>query len=286
MVPVADTEQIDPERGAYESFDAQPDCKICSRMKTLFYYDDPEGYYFELYLGIAEDLLRSQCSHVAMFRDWLHDCITVDPACAKCELEMKEDLVERRCIYFRLRHRFHSDIDTTRLRLLFSRGSHGVSPPECLGLLRKLTVPGHPGTMRAVDPRWVDVDLLKHWITSCDATHGVGCRQSSWLQQSEAVKPKYLVDTLEMCVVEGDRTTAEYIALSYQWGQTKTLRNTIEVRERLLRPFSLSDGDLARFIPPTISDAFAVVKVLGYRYLWVDALCVVSTCIYQLMQGA
>jgi len=177
-----------------------------------------------------------------------------------------------------------SDPGQICLRLHTSPSSY-YQTTYSMGLVRKLTLPDHPGAMRVVDPQWIDVDLLSQWITTCDATHGDQCRRSSWPRQLEATRPKYLVDALKMCVVEGDRIEAEYIALSYQWGQTQTLRNTTLVRERLLEPFSLSDWTLGRHIPQTIHDALLVVKLLGYRYLWVDALCVVSTCIHHLMQG-
>ena len=259
MVPVAEVEKANPERGAYRSSDGRPDCQICSTILLFAYETDTRK---ELTLGTAKDLLQSQCSHVALFKDWLHGLLTDIPA----------------------RETSLLTIDASYGRGWFSfllSSSQG----EDLGLLCDLTVPDHPGSMRVVDPQWVDVGLLKQWIKACTVTHGVRCRRSSWLSHLGTVRPKYLVDTFEMCIVEGESMGAGYIALSYQWGQTKTIRNTTAIRERLFKPSSLSDWDLARHIPQTIKDAFAVVKLLGYRYLWVDALCVVSTYIYCLVRS-
>jgi hypothetical protein len=267
MAPATEPEQNDLERGAHQSFDAQPDCEICG--KILTYASQANKPRQGPTLGIAEDVLRSRCSHMALFQDWLYQLTKEHPHCSKSLLTVVHGLVERELICFSL-----EATPGNNRRYYLS---------DDVGLLPKLTAPDHPGALRAVDAQWVDTGLLKQWIATCDATHEDGCRQSSWLRHLEAVRPKYLVDTSGMCVVEGKRIESEYVALSYQWGQTKTLRNTTEIREKLLEPSSLSDWEFARYIPQTITDAFAVVKLLGHRYLWVDALCVVSIYILHLV---
>jgi hypothetical protein len=206
---------------------------------------------------------------MALFQDWLSGLTEQNPHCSKSLLTVVHDFEEPELMCFRL------DATPGNDKVYYRS--------DFIGLLRKLTVPDHPGALRAVDPQWIDMGFSKQWIVTCDETHRDRCRQSPWLRHHKALRPKYLIDTLEMCVVEGEHVEAEYIALSYQWGQTKTLRNTTEIREKLLKPSSLSDWGFARCIPQTISDAFAAVKSLGYRYLWVDALCVVSVCILHLV---
>lgn len=270
MGPVAEAEHINIEPGVYQPFDGQTDCEVCSKI-LLLCASQADWTHKQPTLGIAEDVLRNQCSHVALFKDWLHDRITHTPRCARSHLTIDNRTGEHGFIRFQLQARPGIE--------------HSYYVSDLIGLLRKLTVPDHPGAMRVVDPQWIDVGLLEQWVTACDTTHGDQCRQSSWLRHLKAFRPKYLVDTLDMCVVKGNRIEAEYIALSYQWGQAKMLRNTTGLRERLLKPSSLSEGDLACDIPRTISDAFGVVILLGYRYLWVDALCVVSTCICRLLRN-
>ena len=261
MVPSGDAERIDLEHGVHRSSDAQPDCEICS--KIHLYASQIDQTDKGLILGIAKDLLQSQCSHVALFKDWLQELVTHKPGLAESHMKLGQTFHEQGFIHFQL------------------QSSPGIGGryyvSDLVGLIRKVTVPDHPAVMRAIDPQWVDVSLLKQWITTCDTDHGDQCRQSSWLKHLEATRPKYLVDTLQMCAVRGDRIEAEYIALSYKWGQIETLRNTTKVRERLLKPSSLAEWDLGCCIPQTIRDSFGVVQRLGYRYLWVDALCVVST---------
>ena len=54
------------------------------------------------------------------------------------------------------------------------------------------------------------------------------------------------------------------------------LRNKLKLCQQLRQPGALSNGELAGQIPSTIRDAFAIVRCLGQRYLWVDALCIVQ----------
>ena len=62
----------------------------------------------------------------------------------------------------------------------------------------------------------------------------------------------------------------EYVALSYVWGHSSSLLLLEHTRHDLYSP-----GGLAKFkIPQTIADAIRVVKKLGLRYLWVDAICI------------
>ncbi|RGP81170.1 hypothetical protein FLONG3_707 [Fusarium longipes] len=81
------------------------------------------------------------------------------------------------------------------------------------------------------------------------------------------------LDVQAHCLVE--KTSLEkYIALSYVWGAASNFRLTRANRPALLIPGSLER--VAQFIPNTISDAIALTKRLGCRYLWVDALCLLQ----------
>ena len=60
----------------------------------------------------------------------------------------------------------------------------------------------------------------------------------------------------------------EYVTLSHVWGRGKGVR----LHRGTLKP--LRQGVAASSLPKTIAQACAVVDKLGYRYLWVDALCI------------
>ncbi|KAK2013427.1 heterokaryon incompatibility, partial [Colletotrichum eremochloae] len=64
---------------------------------------------------------------------------------------------------------------------------------------------------------------------------------------------------------------APYLALSYVWGQhgnQGSIGSTFKVRSAV--PIEITP----RYLPKTILDAQLVVRKLGYRYLWVDQICI------------
>lgn len=64
----------------------------------------------------------------------------------------------------------------------------------------------------------------------------------------------------------------DYLILSYCWGQSnspaKTTRENLAVRQRHIDESGL---------PKTIRDAITLTRLLGFRYLWVDAICIIQS---------
>lgn len=58
-----------------------------------------------------------------------------------------------------------------------------------------------------------------------------------------------------------------YLALSYCWGSNQPYVLTTKNIEALMRELDV------KMLPRTILDAIEVTKTLGFKYLWVDALC-------------
>ncbi|KAI1298406.1 HET-domain-containing protein [Xylaria venustula] len=64
--------------------------------------------------------------------------------------------------------------------------------------------------------------------------------------------------------------SAKYVALSYCWGRTgniTTTKSTIKERKKEIAWSTL---------PTSFQDAIEVVRGLGIRYLWIDALCIIQ----------
>ncbi|KAI0169800.1 HET-domain-containing protein [Hypoxylon sp. FL1284] len=61
-----------------------------------------------------------------------------------------------------------------------------------------------------------------------------------------------------------------YVALSYCWGRSATLKTTSANLAELTAGF-----DVAR-LPAAIRDAIRVTQRLGVKYIWIDALCIVQ----------
>ena len=79
------------------------------------------------------------------------------------------------------------------------------------------------------------------------------------------------VDVRAKCLIEATCEN-EFAALSYVWGSATQLLLTNTTRDILFTPGGLECIDSA--LPRTIADAIVLCESLGYRYLWVDALCI------------
>ncbi|KAF1984593.1 HET-domain-containing protein [Aulographum hederae CBS 113979] len=81
-----------------------------------------------------------------------------------------------------------------------------------------------------------------------------------------------LIDVFSERLVE-KTSEMRYVALSYVWGKNVVLQSRMENFAQLREPGALdSTSGVAR----VVLDAMEVVRQLGERYLWVDALCIIQ----------
>ncbi|KAK8064971.1 hypothetical protein PG997_011718 [Apiospora hydei] len=95
-----------------------------------------------------------------------------------------------------------------------------------------------------------NTDLPLRWLHHCESHHDCGTVHGAPLADGVT-----LIDCQERCTVPKDGPET-YVALSYVWG--KTDRRT----------------QLPSRLPRTVEDAMQVTRMLGFRYLWVDAYCI------------
>jgi hypothetical protein len=62
----------------------------------------------------------------------------------------------------------------------------------------------------------------------CDKTYGCKCKFLPLLEAEYNMTPKYLIVAENNCIVKGTASLKSYVALSYPWGQTQTLRTKPE----------------------------------------------------------
>jgi Heterokaryon incompatibility protein (HET) len=68
-----------------------------------------------------------------------------------------------------------------------------------------------------------------------------------------------------------------FVALSYVWGEnTQSLLLTRANENSLVRERPGGSTFELENLPKTVADALTLVRMLGIRYLWVDALCIVQ----------
>ena len=110
------------------------------------------------------------------------------------------------------------------------------------------------------------------WLVGgCIAVHPK-CRQQAMLGLRMSTKI-FVIDVQVISIVQAP-IDCKYAALSYVWGPQVSRRSHTN-------PIKISEQRHVEFpedVPPTIFHAMNVAKQLGFRYLWVDQLCIPEDC--------
>lgn len=124
-------------------------------------------------------------------------------------------------------------------------------------------------------------DCFQHateWLHECSNSH-TACRSDGG---HSAVVPTRLIDlrffeldseSLGRLVSTNEielSSKVDYITLSYVWGNADQLMLTSSNLQRLLSSIP------KKGLPKPVADAMSITKRLGYRYLWVDSLCIIQ----------
>jgi hypothetical protein len=136
--------------------------------------------------------------------------------------------------------------------------------------------PDHHGQAILPDRRWIDLNVVRGWMATCQSQHKAKCHEPPWLKGVEPAKPEFLIDVHQNSVVAALPHAASYVALSYTWGLGRNLKNTKATLQELRQPGSLKLPRFAAQLPETIQNTIDLVRELGERYLWVDALCIIQ----------
>lgn len=115
-----------------------------------------------------------------------------------------------------------------------------------------------------------NLELIRSWIDAC--TGHLTCQHT----RLDSPLPKRVLDisrtddlvTLYESNVKGEK--APYVTLSYCWGDglpLRTLTNNISQHKK---------GIPLEAFPATMRDIIPLARYLGFRYLWIDALCIIQ----------
>lgn len=124
---------------------------------------------------------------------------------------------------------------------------------------------------RAYEPQ-IDFSLIKNWTESCVKTHQ-RCGLQSWHSHIKDISLLRFIDVEDMCLVHAPKES-QFVALSYVWGTVPIFKATLQNKTQLYSKMGLSH--FMDEIPTTIQDAIQVVREIGMRYLWTDAICIIQ----------
>jgi len=130
-------------------------------------------------------------------------------------------------------------------------------------------------------------EIIKQWLADCDENHRATCRpllhhESSWNNGTATLLaagkrlPTRVLDVgfqhdpqvRLLHTKKGD--SGEWLALSHQWGPSPHFCTTTDNLPAHLSGIKVGD------LPATFQDAVTVARKLGFRYLWIDSLCIVQ----------
>lgn len=113
------------------------------------------------------------------------------------------------------------------------------------------------------------VDLVGQWLQECLDSHDVGPPPISPL-------PTRIIEIVDECVVRLVRTKGkqgQYVALSHLWSKEPERHPTRTTQGNIQRHL---EGIQINSLTPTLREAIELTYTLGYRYLWIDSLCIVQ----------
>jgi hypothetical protein len=116
--------------------------------------------------------------------------------------------------------------------------------------------------------------LARHWLNSCIHNHEA-CQKEC---NSSSIIPSRLIDVgsppeydlVRLCSRESFDEKPEYLTLSHCWGGAEILRLLESNKQLFSRSIPTEE------LPKTFRDAITITRRLGYRYLWIDSLCIIQ----------
>ena len=113
---------------------------------------------------------------------------------------------------------------------------------------------------------------LKQWLGTCDHHH-LSCRE----HRTSEVLPNRLLyvgkqpGKLRLRRRELIPSGSQYLTMSYRWG-----RDAMCLKQNNLRDWHISIPEDE--LPRTLKDGVIACRLLGCKYIWIDALCIVQDC--------
>lgn len=150
---------------------------------------------------------------------------------------------------------------------MFSRGVSPGPGNETLSNELSVSIDDHTGSD-------VNLELASYWIQDCLRNHEK-CADKSRLHRRIEDLPSRLIDLSNLdkpyvIDTEDAPDNDNYLTLSYCWGYGKRLLSLTQTIEQFKKELP------ADRMPLTFCEAFKVTTALGYRYIWIDALCIVQ----------
>lgn len=125
-----------------------------------------------------------------------------------------------------------------------------------------------------------DVKVACRWMQNCLEKHGkCGKSREGVTKEDPKVSHHLLTRVIDVCTSDGSQApylhinqggVDRYVTLSHCWGNAVTLKTTRETVATHMKQISMLE------LTKTFHDAIIITRNLGFRYLWIDSLCIVQ----------
>jgi hypothetical protein len=114
-------------------------------------------------------------------------------------------------------------------------------------------------------------DLARDWLRTCTEQHKGDCRpmQDQPLPARVIdIGPPEIPISPKIYLSAGEK--GMYVALSHCWGSTMPVKTTMASFDSHIQSLPL------KILPRNFQDATKITRQLGFRYLWIDSLCIIQ----------
>ena len=135
----------------------------------------------------------------------------------------------------------------------------------------------HQGCADQLDTKCIAAQI-KAWFENCKSLHQSCCsRRKGCNRQGENFRLLFLGDEHAPCARLVDANTmdleTEYVTMSHRWdSSTKATETT---RTNILGAYRNISLDA---YPKHFKEAMSLTKRLGFKYIWIDSLCIIQDC--------
>lgn len=153
--------------------------------------------------------------------------------------------------------------------MLTVQATHAQSHPSWNSILRRPSRCGDTGSEAALKFTRSELEHCRNNHPECNLDESGWGLPTRVLDLGEA--QNQLTSDIELYVTRNEPAT--YVCLSHCWGSDKGLR-PLETTVATLHAFE--EGISYELLPKTFQDAVVFTRKLGYRFLWIDSLCIVQ----------
>ena len=113
-------------------------------------------------------------------------------------------------------------------------------------------------------------EMAQYWLKTCLETHDSLCQVADNLPLPTRVLDVRLQENTLVTLYIPNGQQGQWLTLSHCWGSSHPATTTISNLE------SQCTGIMISTLPQTFKDAIYITRRLGYRFLWIDSLCIVQ----------